>query len=129
MSATLVADMVLVAAGGALGCLGRYGMEHLGLFCNRMYNTVLINLIGCLLIGFVWAVLLQSDANDKWTKFLITGLLGGFTTFSAFSLHPVLMLRQGLYLQSVLYIAITVIGGLAACAAAMLGTERILKYM
>ncbi len=122
-------DIALVAAGGALGCVGRYAMEHIGLFENRMFHTVVINIAGCFLIGIIWTILLHYHANDGWSKFLITGLLGGFTTFSAFSLHPLMMMRDGMYMQSLTYISVSILGGLGACALAMLATDKLLKHL
>lgn len=116
-----------MASGGAIGCVARYGMDFLRWFDNNVYHTVAANLIGCLLIGIIFTVLAAYDASTVWSRFLITGLLGGFTTFSAFSLHPLLMIKNGLWLQASIYILVTVAGGLAACAIGMYATERLLE--
>lgn len=125
----MVTEIMLVAAGGAVGCVCRYGMEHLGWFADKVYHTVLINVIGCLLIGVLWTVIDRCAGNSSsfWSRLLVTGLLGGFTTFSAFSLHPVLMMRSGQWIEAVAYVTVTVAGGLAACALGMYAAEKIIR--
>lgn len=123
-------ELILVATGGATGCVARYGAEHIKLFTNNQFNTVITNLTGCLLIGILWVIIGKiSSAPESLSRLLITGLLGGFTTFSAFSLHPVLMLRNGQYTEALVYIALTVVGGIAACALGMWSTEKITKLI
>lgn len=121
-----LAEIVAVAIGGGLGCLGRYGMEHIGLFAERMWHTVIINLIGCLLIGIASAILVRLGASSVFNRLIVTGFLGGFTTFSAFSLHPIQMLRQGMMWQAFVYVTITVVGGLLLCWIGLISTEKIL---
>lgn len=123
-------EMILVATGGATGCIARYGTEHIKLFANNQFNTVVTNLTGCLLIGILWVIIGKiSSTPESLNRLLITGFLGGFTTFSAFSLHPILMLRNGQYTEALVYIAITVVGGIAACALGMWGTEKITRLI
>lgn len=123
-------ELILVATGGSTGCVARYGAEHIKLFTNNQFNTVITNLTGCLLIGILWVIIGKiSSAPESLSRLLITGFLGGFTTFSAFSLHPVLMLRNGQYSEALVYIAITVVGGIAACALGMWSTEKITKLI
>lgn len=119
-------EILAVGGGGALGCLGRYFVDRIDIFQEYTYNTILINLAGCFLIGILW-VLLNDRDTILYNRFLITGLLGGFTTFSAFTLHPMLMLRSGHILQAAFYVLTTVIGGLIACAIGIWIAERFLK--
>lgn len=120
------AEIIAVAVGGAIGCVGRYAMEHIGLFTEKMWHTVLINLIGCLVIGIATAIISKMAAPNIYNRLIVTGMLGGFTTFSAFSLHPIQMMRQGMIAQAIAYVAITVIGGLLLCWLGLMGTEKIL---
>lgn len=121
-----VVEMLAVAGGGAIGCLSRYIIGQLHIFQDYTYNTILINLAGCLLIGILWVLL--SDRNSALSSsFLITGILGGFTTFSTFALHPMIMLRDGEYLQALFYVLTTVVGGLAACALGIIIAEKLMK--
>lgn len=122
-----VVEIILVACGGAIGSVSRYGMDFVGWFSHGIYHTVAVNLIGSLLIGVITGILQGYDASAAWSRFLITGLLGGFTTFSAFALHPVSLVRNGLWIQAAWYVAITVVGGLLACALGLWSTDKLIK--
>lgn len=119
-------EILAVASGGTIGCLGRYFADQLNLFQEHTYNTIIINLTGCFLIGILWVFLSDSDTTLK-SRFFITGLLGGFTTFSAFTLHPILMLKSGEFWQAIFYVLTTVIGGLITCAVGMWIAEKLAK--
>ena len=109
---------LLVAAGGAVGALARYGM---GLFGLRVFGpdfpwgTFGVNLIGGFAIGVV--VTLYGDRREL-TLLLATGVLGGFTTFSSYSLEVVRMLERGALVTATLYAGGSVV---LACAAVYLG--------
>jgi fluoride exporter len=92
----------LVAAGSALGGIARYwcsaavGARSAGVF---PWGTVLVNIVGAVLIGVVMAWLqTRRDAAEAWQLFLVTGVLGGYTTFSAFSWQTFELLRNQQYL-------------------------------
>lgn len=78
------------------------------------FGTLGVNLAGCLLIGLVYGLVVQGKINDDWRLFLATGILGGFTTFSAFSYETVSLLRDGQLVYSFAYIAASVLLGLGA---------------
>ena len=78
------------------------------------FGTLGVNIAGCLLIGVVYGLVAQSRITDEWRLFLATGILGGFTTFSAFSYESVMLLREGQLVYSFAYIASSVLLGLAA---------------
>jgi len=91
---------LLVGCGGALGAMARYG---LGLICTRFeagggwpWATFSVNLTGGLLIGLVtgWITYKAQVDGEKVRLFVVVGVLGGFTTFSAFSLELVQMLER-----------------------------------
>lgn len=128
MTGSVWSEIAAVASGGALGCVARYAMEHLPLTAGKPWATVVTNLIGCALIGIVSAVLARyATASTLWPRLLVTGLLGGFTTFSAFALHPASLLRQGAWGGALLYVGVSVIGGIALCGIALVITEKILS--
>jgi len=90
--------ILLVALGGALGSVLRFGViaiTYKFLDINFPWGTIFANLIGCFVIGLIWAILDTFDEPKNLKLFLITGLLGGFTTFSSFALENFNMFRAG----------------------------------
>ena len=119
-------NAVYVGLGGCVGAILRYWS---GEACSRLLpatfpcSTLLINVLGSLLIGFIsqaclcWGARLGSE--EALRLFLITGLLGGFTTWSSFALDYTRMLSQGTaeqYCQAAAYISGHLLLSLAACA-------------
>jgi len=88
----------LVALGGALGSLGRF---WLSLACTRLigpgfpWGTILINVLGSLAIGWLAGAATRSGDAASLQAFAMVGVCGGFTTFSAFSLQTLDLLRAG----------------------------------
>jgi CrcB protein len=78
------------------------------------YGTLTVNITGCLLIGLVFGLADRGNITQEWRMFLATGLLGGFTTFSAFSNETIAMLRDGQFIYAATYVAASVVMGLAA---------------
>jgi CrcB protein len=101
-----------VALGGAVGALARYGIsellpEHRG---ELPVGTLLVNLVGCLLLG----VLVAHHRESAWLRPVLgTGVLGGFTTFSTFAVQSDHLLDRAPGI-ALLYVAVSVLGGLAA---------------
>ncbi len=106
-------NTAIVMLGGAIGAAGRY---HLGgLFARGFpWGTLTVNLIGSFLIAIVAARL---AAGDPWRLFLAVGVLGGFTTFSAFTLETATLIDSGRLLPAIIYVLASVLGGLLAFAA------------
>jgi len=101
-------NMILaVAAGGALGALARYGLGHMSLRLwgpEFPYGTLIANILGGFLMGvFVEVLALKLGEAHILRGFVAVGLLGGFTTFSSYSLEVVLMIERGQYLLAGLY--------------------------
>lgn len=120
----MIRELLCVATGGAVGCMLRYCLNHVAfkLFpVNYPWGTLFCNLIGCFFIGFIWALLESSTSTMKFSAiktpeiklFLITGILGGFTTFSSFGLENFEMLRAGEFTTAAAYILISNIAGIA----------------
>jgi len=116
---------LLVAIGGALGSMLRYGAGvGVGSFWKNSFplGTLLINIVGSLVMGLfvgLMARLLPTWQNDA-RLFFAVGVLGGFTTFSSFSLDAITMLERGDLLPAVVYVLASVIGGLFALFLALL---------
>jgi len=99
-----------VALGGALGSVLRYlTVAAIG----APLGTAVVNVVGCFVIGVGFVLL---AGRDGWQLFLLTGLLGGFTTFSAFSLDALKLVTAGQALQAVAYVLGSVTLSLAAVA-------------
>lgn len=109
-----------VAAGGAVGALGRYaiGEAGAGLGIAAPWATLAVNVAGCFLMGLlVAAILADPSRHPLWRPLLGIGALGGFTTFSAFAGDAVLLAGEGSWLAAVGYVAVTLVGGLLALRA------------
>lgn len=115
-----------IAIGGTLGCWARYGVTVL---IQRLwgaafpYATLSINVLGSFLMGFLFIVTLERLTVEPHVRIgILTGFLGGFTTFSTFSMEALLLAQQGEAAKSALYIALSVgLGLIAAFAGAYIG--------
>ena len=111
----MIRNLFLVGLGGGVGSMLRYFVQQL--FHNKTFPfaTFSINVLGSFIIGLVIAFSLKNTAFEtNWKLFLATGICGGFTTFSAFSLENILMIQQGKFLYSLIYIAGSILLGLIA---------------
>lgn len=114
---------VAVAAGSALGGLARFLLSRAWPTAPGALPlaTMGVNVAGCFLIG-VLSVLLGRSAQgafvvESWRVFWLTGVLGGFTTWSAFALESVLLTSEGASMKALAYVLLTVFGCLLAAAA------------
>ena len=107
-----------VALGGAVGASGRYlfGMQMLRLMGPVFpWGTLGVNIIGSLIMGVLAeSFALRFNVSAEMRSFLMTGVLGGFTTFSAFSLDAGVMIERNDFALAGLYIAASVVGSIAA---------------
>jgi CrcB protein len=119
--------LAAIGIGGAIGSLGRLGIETLQPPWNGVgwpWATLAINVLGCLAIGAL-ATLPRLRQGPTWIRpFLITGLLGGFTTYSALALEAGILLDSGHPGSAVGYLAATMVGGLAAATLGRWLVER-----
>ena len=109
--------VAVAAAGGALGAMARYAVDltadQLGL--SLPWATLAVNVVGCLLMGVLVSYVLAHPARHQlWRPFLGAGVLGGFTTFSAFAGDAVLLADEGAWATSAAYVAATLAGGFLA---------------
>ncbi len=120
-------DFVIVALGGAVGCLCRYMIQQMPLLgADRTWPTLAVNIIGCLLIGFI-ATLIDSHGGMRQLRLLlVTGFLGGFTTYSTFTLDAATLLRAGEALRAFGYVAVTFVTGFAAYIIGYLSAQKLL---
>ena len=101
---------MMVAAGGACGALGRAALTlWVGPTGYFPVATFLVNVIGSLMIGMAWSYFSRSGDSALLSAFLMTGALGGFTTFSTFSLETVQLIQQGAWGWAAGYMALSMI--------------------
>lgn len=111
----MIKSFLLVGLGGAIGSMLRYGTGLLVEFKSFPVATLFINITGSFLIGIVIAYSLKHNIfENNWKLFLATGVCGGFTTFSAFSLENLLLLQNGKYLLSAGYVIVSILLGITA---------------
>ncbi len=110
-------NLLLVGAGGFLGAISRYGISQIFHPSKLHFGTIAVNLIGCLLIGIAFGFLSRDAMAKPAQLLLITGFLGGFTTFSTFGLDTLKMIHQGAIGTAIIYVAISAILGIALVAA------------
>ena len=104
-------NLILVATGGALGAVLRYLLTNISktLFVSSIYGTISVNIIGSFLIGYFITSDFGNNLSENFIKFfLIIGLLGSFTTFSAFSYEVVELINSKKYITSFIYIFISI---------------------
>ncbi len=109
--------ILAIGAGSFIGGISRY---LISLFIqNRVpstfpFGTLSVNIIGCFLIGVVFGLADRGNMRQEWRLFLATGVLGGFTTFSAFSNETVGMMRDGQFWYASAYVVSSVLLGVIA---------------
>ena len=104
-------NFLYVALGGAVGALGRYAISLIPTKTDFPVLTLITNLIGAILIGFIVGFIGDRDVTSK-NKLLFwkTGVCGGFTTFSTFSLEAVNLLERKSYFSGGCYIVLSILG-------------------
>jgi fluoride exporter len=108
---------LLVGIGGFIGSILRYALSR---FMQQRFispfpvGTISVNIIGCLAIGIVFALADKNFLSSDSRLFLATGICGGFTTFSAFSIETITLIRESEWLYASLYVISSVLLGLLA---------------
>ena len=117
-------SLLLVGMGGFIGSVARYYTQllfHKMLPGNIPYGTLTANVLGCFVIGIIFALgLKQGMLSTEWRLFIAIGFCGGFTTFSSFSLENFLLLQSGQYMAVVIYFFSSVFLGFGATLLAVL---------
>src|SRR5688500_5169194 len=112
-------ELLIVGVGGGLGAIARF---LLGAWVSHNHSpnmqfplgTFLVNVLGCLVAGLLAGLAVRFLMFSQDVRlFLFTGLLGGFTTFSAFGLETVMLLRRGETGIAAWYVGLSVLGGIA----------------
>ncbi len=109
----MLLNFVLVGLGGALGAMARFGLSQFfvkTLQLSSFWSTMSANLFGSFLMGVlaVWLFGQSGQGAHPHAPLLLTGMLGGFTTFSAFSLDAVLLFENGRVGMALVYVLLSV---------------------
>ncbi|MEA3292798.1 MAG: fluoride efflux transporter CrcB [Pseudomonadota bacterium] len=111
-------QLVWIAAGGAAGSVGRFLLAHevyRRFGAGFPWGTLAVNVLGSLAIGVIYMLVHEREWGGDFARlFLLVGLLGGFTTFSTFSIETVNLLLTGEWLKAVL----NMLGSVLTCVAA-----------
>ncbi|HXB29093.1 MAG TPA: fluoride efflux transporter CrcB [Puia sp.] len=110
--------LLFVGIGGGIGSVFRYALSlYIGRHVPLVFplGTLLVNITGCFLIGVFYSFAVKyTGFNPEWRLFLITGICGGYTTFSTFSYDGLILIKQGSILYFMLYVLGSVVLGLLA---------------
>ncbi len=114
-------NILLIAAGGALGAVARYGLsgwlqERAGFF---PWGTLAVNVLGSFLLGLTFRYLEATALPAEWRQGATIGFLGAFTTFSTFSYEAVALVQDGDWGRAGAYVGGSVLLGLAAVVAGL----------
>lgn len=103
-------SLMLVGCGGALGAMLRYAIGLIPVRSTFPVLTLVINFLGAIAIGLIAEVASAQQLSQKSTLFWKTGVCGGFTTFSTFSLEAMTLFQEKQWLLGSLYVVLSVIG-------------------
>ncbi len=108
-----MAGFLFVGMGGAIGSMIRYAISLIP--CGKSFPilTLITNICGAVLIGYITGLAVKRNVGQNTMLFLKTGVCGGFTTFSTFSLEAYNLIQNGNYKYAGLYIALSLIGCIA----------------
>ncbi len=110
--------LLSIALGGAVGALARHFLAGrvAGLFGHGFpYGTLVVNVLGSFIMGLLIITLAtRFELSQEWRGFIVVGVLGGFTTFSTFSLETALLIERNELMQAALYVGSSVLFSIAA---------------
>ncbi len=116
-------QLLLIGLGGFIGSIARYLVSKLNItwqFYNIPMGTLIVNIVGGLLIGFISGLLVHNILTGQNVKlFLITGVCGGFTTFSAFAFENVQLIQEGYNATAIIYIVSSILFSILAALAGL----------
>lgn len=119
-----------IALGSSIGGVLRFLVSEFFRNCRWMdlpLGTIVVNLLGCLMIGVFYALFEKSGTRDAEVElFLIVGVCGGFTTFSTFINDQFQMMRVGNFLRQLTYLVVSVAGGYGCLYAGYAGMRHLM---
>ena len=118
-----------IAAGGAIGALMRFWMST-GIYAllgrGFPYGTLAVNVLGSLLMGFLYILMIERlSLGGEWRGFILIGLLGAFTTFSTFSIETLNLLEQADYAKAIANMLLSVLACVGAAYAGVMLARQV----
>ena len=103
-------EFLFVGLGGALGAVGRYAVSMIPIKTEFPFLTLITNILGAVLIGFIAGIVsAKQDVSQNTVLFWKTGVCGGFTTFSTFSLEAYGLFEKGSNILGLVYAVVSVV--------------------
>lgn len=124
--------IILLLTGGAIGTLARYALSG---FTHKIYTgafpmgTLAVNLLGSLVIGFLWGISESRNISPNYRTFAFIGLLGGFTTFSSYALETMNLIRSNEIRQAITNILANNILGLVLVFAGFFAARELFNLI
>lgn len=106
-------SILAVGAGGAIGAVLRYIISLIPFEGDFPTATFLVNVLGAFALGFISGLVIDKDVTKELELFFKTGMCGGFTTFSTFSLEAITLIQGGKAIMGIVYIILSLAGALA----------------
>ena len=123
--------ILVIALGGALGSVARYFVGKASLLLwgpDYPWGTLIVNIAGCFVMGILAGLTAHyTELSQEVKSFLLIGLLGGFTTFSAFALDVVALYQRGAWMGAALYLSASVIASIVALLAGLFLTRNFIS--
>jgi CrcB protein len=114
----MLKTILLIGSGGFIGSVARFFVSKINLsvaFFSIPVGTLLVNVLGCLIIGFLTGIAEQRTIlTAEWRLFLMVGFCGGFTTFSTFANENLMLMHNGLFPSVLLYTGLSILLGFLA---------------
>lgn len=124
--------LLVVAAGGIIGAEARYGLGEFVPHTGRQFpwSTIIINVTGCAVIGVLMVILLELTSPHRLVRpFLGVGVLGGYTTFSTFTVDAERLVREDAPLLALAYVVLTVVACVLAVTATTIATQAVGRFV
>ncbi|ADG13873.1 CrcB protein [Methanocaldococcus infernus ME] len=102
-------NLIIIGIGGFFGAILRYLISSYITKFNFPLGTLIVNILGSFILGFIMYFSLYSTINPEYRLFIATGFCGALTTFSTFSYETFLMIEEGLYIKALLNILLNII--------------------
>ena len=125
----MMTTILAIAFGGAIGSVARYGLSLFSVHLVGLefpYGIFLTNVIGSLAIGICFVLIVERPViNDIWRSILMIGFLGGFTTFSTFSLQSIELIQAGRTVEAFVYILGSLVLSILGCGLGIMAARAL----